>query len=174
MPTRGTGHAATIPPTSKPSEMDSSSPARLLEEPLPQPPGKRTYNQDDAAVTRRPPLNSQGKQLDKRSWDYIARTGLAGGLAGCAVGRPLSQLTIHQGNTLTRVTGQNRRRSPRSSQNPFPGLKPAIRQVYRELVRRCHGDARHKSAFRGPGPVSWPFSHAPQSLPLRRYQISGL
>lgn len=36
----------------------------------------------DTAGASDPPA---GKSLDKRSWDYVLRSGLAGGVAGCAV-----------------------------------------------------------------------------------------
>ena len=47
-----------------------------------------------AAVTSKGQLPQPAQQnvttpKDKRSWDYIWRSGVAGGLAGCAVGFPL-------------------------------------------------------------------------------------
>jgi solute carrier family 25 protein 16 len=41
---------------------------------------------DDDAIT------PERKKRDKQSFDYIWRTGLAGGLAGCAVCSPFSQI----------------------------------------------------------------------------------
>lgn len=39
---------------------------------------------DDAIVPSRPKT-----QLDKKSWEYLIKSGVAGGLAGCAVGDTL-------------------------------------------------------------------------------------
>jgi solute carrier family 25 protein 16 len=38
---------------------------------------------DDAIVP-----SKEHKKLDKRSWEYMAKSGIAGGLAGCAVSLP--------------------------------------------------------------------------------------
>lgn len=67
--------------------MDNRGSSRLLEEPLPRttPPKQSLFTTNDAPVTSRGPLLSERKQLDKRSLDYVLRSGLAGGLAGCAV-----------------------------------------------------------------------------------------
>lgn len=35
---------------------------------------------DDAIVPRQ-----ERRKLDKQSWEYVTKTGIAGGLAGCAV-----------------------------------------------------------------------------------------
>lgn len=64
----------------------SRGPRRLLEEPAPRaPPTTKLFNTDDAAVTLQAHSLKEKKPLDKKSLDYILRTGLAGGLAGCAV-----------------------------------------------------------------------------------------
>jgi hypothetical protein len=63
--------------------MESRGPSRLLEEPLPHTSPKHTRN--GAAVTSTGPAPRERKRLDKQSLDYILRSGLAGGLAGCAV-----------------------------------------------------------------------------------------
>ncbi|RVX67661.1 hypothetical protein B0A52_08190 [Exophiala mesophila] len=80
--------------------MESSPSTRLLEEPVPRAPSQRIFSNDDPTVTRAASLKTpspQATRLDKRSWDYIARTGLAGGLAGCAaktVVGPLDRVKI--------------------------------------------------------------------------------
>ncbi|KAL2429763.1 Mitochondrial carrier protein LEU5 [Exophiala dermatitidis] len=82
--------------------MDSRGPSRLLEEPPTQRPAPQlTPSQHDAAVTLQGPgarQQQQNKQpMDKRSLDYILRSGLAGGLAGCAaktVVGPLDRVKI--------------------------------------------------------------------------------
>ncbi|KAK5199754.1 coenzyme A transporter [Exophiala xenobiotica] len=75
--------------------MESRGPSRLLEEPLPHTSPKHTRN--DAAVTSTGPAPRERKRLDKQSLDYILRSGLAGGLAGCAaktVVGPLDRVKI--------------------------------------------------------------------------------
>ncbi|KIV93705.1 hypothetical protein PV10_04901 [Exophiala mesophila] len=100
MPTRGSSNAATTSSSSHTSVMESSPSTRLLEEPVPRAPSQRIFSNDDTTVTRAASLKTpspQATRLDKRSWDYIARTGLAGGLAGCAaktVVGPLDRVKI--------------------------------------------------------------------------------
>ena len=59
-------------------------PQRFLEEPVLQSSKTRTFHNGDAAIAIQGPQGERAK-LDKRSLDYILRSGLAGGLAGCAV-----------------------------------------------------------------------------------------
>ena len=40
---------------------------------------------DDAIVPPRPQNRHPQAKLDKKSWEYIIKSGVAGGLAGCAV-----------------------------------------------------------------------------------------
>jgi hypothetical protein len=66
--------------------MDARGPTRLLEEPVSTAPTPaKLFNTDDAAVGLHPGEGKERKPIDKRSWDYILRSGFAGGLAGCAV-----------------------------------------------------------------------------------------
>src|ERR1700761_3660388 len=85
MPVAGSGHAARISQSSQPPEMESrGATSRLLAAPPPGP-EQRLFPRPDTPVT----LTGKGahgpKELDKRSLDYILRSGFAGGLAGCAV-----------------------------------------------------------------------------------------
>ena len=90
MPESPACHAAPSMQTIQPSQMEPSrGPTRLLEEAAPQMPANKLFNTDDAAVA----LSSNEtrgatKPLDKRGLDYLLRSGIAGGLAGCAVSRP--------------------------------------------------------------------------------------
>ena len=59
------------------------------------------------------------KPLDKRSLDYILRTGLAGGLAGCAVGVNMFG-GLHE--LMMYTAGEDCRRAPRSSQDLVSGI----------------------------------------------------
>lgn len=81
------GHAAPSFQPVQPSEMEDATrgPRRLLEEPIPQRAKTGAFQTDDAAIAIRDPADGKAK-LDKRSLGYILRSGLAGGLAGCAVG----------------------------------------------------------------------------------------
>jgi len=78
--------------------MESRGPSRLLEEPLPHTsPKQSTFTRNDGAVTSTGPAPREPKRLDKQSLDYILRSGLAGGLAGCAaktVVGPLDRVKI--------------------------------------------------------------------------------
>lgn len=58
--------------------------SRLLEEPPPGPDHRR-FNPPQPPVMIKGNASRETKELDKRSLDYILRSGLAGGLAGCAV-----------------------------------------------------------------------------------------
>src|ERR1700760_3633454 len=87
MPDPRVGHATTSTQPAQSPQMDPSrGPPRLLEGTPPRaPPTPKLFNTDDAAVALQAHELKEPKPLDKRSLDYILRTGLAGGLAGCAV-----------------------------------------------------------------------------------------
>ena len=86
MPIASLGNAATTPESSQPPEMESRGSApRLLEEP-PSGPDQKLYSKKDTWVRTRGAGHYDSKEVDKRSLDYVLRSGLAGGLAGCAVG----------------------------------------------------------------------------------------
>lgn len=46
---------------------------------------------DDAVIPKR---EAARRTLDKRSWEYIVKSGLAGGFAGCAVCRVISMVDL--------------------------------------------------------------------------------
>jgi hypothetical protein len=84
MPVPSLGHAATSPHSSQSREMDSrGATSRLLEEPPPVSDQTRLSRSGLAMTTK--PGGIASKELDKKSLEYILRSGLAGGLAGCAV-----------------------------------------------------------------------------------------
>ena len=70
----------------QPSEMEDATRGsqRLLEEPIPQSSKKRAFHADHATIAI-PGPGVEKARLDKQSVGYILRSGLAGGLAGCAV-----------------------------------------------------------------------------------------
>lgn len=87
MPEASAGHAATVSQSSQPSQMEPDHVSRrLLEEP---PPATRPRNHipevHDASVAVSGAVRQHEKHIDKKSLDYIVRSGVAGGLAGCAV-----------------------------------------------------------------------------------------
>lgn len=69
--------------------MDNRRAERLLEEPLPRSrvpaPDQLMFTKNDPAATLKAPAPRERRQMDKRSLDYILRSAVAGGLAGCAV-----------------------------------------------------------------------------------------
>lgn len=98
-----TGNADTISKSTQPSQM---GPPRLLDEPLDpptvQPP---LHSVGDASLAVSGALKEQPHPIDKKSWSYLVRSGVAGGFAGCAVRSSL----LHE-QQLTR-TGENSRRT---------------------------------------------------------------
>ena len=71
--------------------MEARGSRRLLEEPASDDANPSSFPTDgDAAIAIAGP-GGHKKELDKRSLDYIVRTGVAGGLAGCAV-RPTTAI----------------------------------------------------------------------------------
>ena len=96
MPDALGGHAASIPEPSQPSKMESSrSSVRLLEEPTTNDDkrAKLFASTSDASIAVPIPK----KKLNKQSMDYVVRSGIAGGLAGCAaktVVGPLDRVKI--------------------------------------------------------------------------------
>ena len=74
----------------RPSEMGDATRGsqRLLEEPIPRSSKTTAFHTDDAAIAIHGSGGEKAK-LDKRSLNYVLRSGLAGGLAGCAVRRTI-------------------------------------------------------------------------------------
>lgn len=75
----------------------SRGPSRLLEEPAPRAPAFELATTSDSAVAHRAHEYKEKTSLNKRSLDYVLRSGLAGGLAGCAaktVVGPLDRVKI--------------------------------------------------------------------------------
>lgn len=86
MPEASAGHAATISHPSQPSQMEQSAPRRLLEEPGPLARARPHFpTVDEASLAVSGATKEGDKRVNKKSLDYIVRSGVAGGLAGCAV-----------------------------------------------------------------------------------------
>lgn len=97
-----------------------------------------TANDDAAAAAR----------AKTRSWDYIWRSGVAGGIAGCAVSlfawEADSVEMCRNWFLLTASrTGQNDSGASRSRQNPLPDQQSPVRKIHRLLVWSRFRDERH-------------------------------
>jgi hypothetical protein len=97
MPDTRAGYDATISiqPTQSPQMDPGRSPPRILEEAshtaLPAP---NIFEKNETAVVGPIPGIKHGNPIDKRSLDYVLRSGLAGGLAGCVVCQPSPGLVL--------------------------------------------------------------------------------
>ena len=100
----------------------------------------RNQSTDDGTVASKR-LGIQ-RHRNKQNLDYVLKSGLCGGLAGCAVWRILDHCKIGL-CSLTVLVGQNSRWTPRSCQDPFSGFQPSIRQIHRFMVRRRDRHAGH-------------------------------
>jgi hypothetical protein len=91
MPETSSGHAATTFSAFESPQMEAEQrPVRLLEESHQHAPQSkltgRIFDTSDASLGSPVSDRQQKKPLDKKSLDYIMKSGVAGGLAGCAVG----------------------------------------------------------------------------------------
>ena len=120
------------------------------------------------------------KTIDKQSVDYVLRSGLAGGLAGCAVSaRSLlvsTHLFIFSETDLRHPTrsGQIPNRATRPRQDPLPSILSAIHSLRRLLCWPLHRPPQHISPRRHQWPLPWSFRYSPPHLPLRSDQIPCL
>jgi hypothetical protein len=110
-------------------------------------------------------------KLDKHSLEYVVKSGIAGGLAGCAV-----RFGILSYNTIAinLYTGKDTSWSSRSRQDPLPNLEPSIRKILRQLERRRICNASHLRARRSSRTLSGTLSDTASNLPLRRNQIPSI
>lgn len=93
MPEASAGHAATIPQSSQPLQMEQPAPRRLLEEPGPPLRARpRFLAGDEASIAVSGATEGPKKRVNKNSLDYILRSGVAGGFAGCAVSMTSNKL----------------------------------------------------------------------------------
>lgn len=79
-----TGHA--YDPNKSPDSTPQSAPMSETAQPGSSPVGAATkpiVSNHTAAMDK---TQSGDNKINKRSWDYVMRSGIAGGLAGCAVG----------------------------------------------------------------------------------------
>lgn len=122
---------------------------------------------------RMTPSSSPQKKsnVNKQSWDYILRSGLAGGIAGCAVRHFHPPICCQ---LLTHCTGKDCSRSARSRQDPLPGFKSPICKVHRLMVWLLPSHARHSNQRGHARSLSWPFSNFAPYLSLRWYQVPRL
>lgn len=112
-----------------------------------------------------------GAKIDKRSLDYVLKSGLAGGLAGCAVSRCRLFRLLHKTDFST---GQNYCRSPRSCQNTLSSLKPPICEIHRIMVWGHNSNAGYQQGRWDTRTVSRPLCDPSSNFPLRGHQIPRL
>ena len=110
----------------------------------------------------------------KQNLEYVLKSGLAGGLAGCAVRFPAGSTVMQWTCLLISFTGQNGRRSSRSCQNPLPSFEPPVRKIYRLLVRRCYRHERHQPTRRHARSIPRSLSNTSSHLSLRWHKIPSL
>lgn len=99
-----------------------------------------------ALSTKAPPPDDDTVSFRKqtRTWNYMWRSGVAGGLAGCAVRRVFlysSPLALSAIDLLTSLpcTGENNRSASRPGQDPLPSEQSAVCEVLRIVGwRRRH------------------------------------
>lgn len=88
--------------------------------------------------------DTANRKPQKQSFDYIWRTGVAGGMAGCVVCSPMLGILLH----LTLFPGKNSRSPSRSSQDPLPSQQSPICQVCWIMVRCRDSHERYISRRR--------------------------
>jgi len=66
-----------------------------------------------------------------RTWDYVVRSGVAGGFAGCVVSINFLHLSGKPLTPSLYFIGENNNSTARPSENPFPNEEPPVRKVHR-------------------------------------------
>jgi hypothetical protein len=107
------------------------------------------------------------KKLNKQSWDYVIKSGVAGGLAGCSVS-DLAMLT--EINCL----GKNRRRAARSCQDLVSNVESAVRKVFWLMAWLRHRITRDIPPRWHTRLVSRSFSNTVENISIRWHQVSSL
>ena len=130
--------------------------------------GGQTQTQEQAIAQ---PTAKGQTRLDKQSLSYVLRSGLAGGLAGCAVSYPYSEVVNKE---PTMLVGQNSRGSSRPRENPLPSIQSPICEVHWLLVRRHDSNAGYQQARWYSRSVPWSLRNTAPHLPLCSHKISSL
>lgn len=116
------------------------------------------------------------KKMDKNSMEYLIKSGVAGGFAGCAV----CQDALHHMKQATRCTstnsptGKDGSRPPRPRKNPLPNPQPPVREIRRLLEWFPHGNPRHLRQHRSTWSLQGSLGNTPPHFPLCRHQIPRL
>ncbi len=114
------------------------------------------------------------RHRNKQNLDYLWRSGLAGGLAGCAVCTTTLTLLPFMVTILTSCLGQNSSRTSGPCQDPLSGIQPPIRQIHRLMVWRCHSHAGHQPSRWHAWAVSGTLCDPSPYLPLCSDQVPRL
>ena len=112
-------------------------------------------------------MKTGARQKDKKNLDYILRSGLAGGVAGCAVCYFLRFFSL----ILISFIGENSHRSPRPCQNPLPSILSPFRKIHWHPSRSVLSNLRYPTARRHLRAIQGPLRYPSPHLPLRRYKI---
>lgn len=131
-------------------------------------------NDNEALAPGKDRMKPQRKRkVDKRSPEYLLKSGLAGGLAGCAV--RITTVSSQQNRQLTReIAGKDSSRPSRPGQNPLSNLEPQLCQIHRQMERRSHRHARHLRTTRRSRPLPRPLCNTTPYISLRWHQIPGI
>lgn len=139
-----TGHV--YDPNKSPDSTPQSAPMSETAQPGSPPVGAATkpiVSNNTAAMDK---SQSGDNKIKKRSWDYVMRSGIAGGLAGCAVS--LHGLQVFARFILINaldVIGEDRGSTPRPREDPLPGIKSSIRQIHGQLDWPGSSDSRYQA-----------------------------
>ena len=138
--------------------------------------GKKSAGINQEAKDQRANLQPRdlGKEkINKQSMDYMIRSGLAGGLAGCVVRPPINFKCVDS-FTYTSLPGKDRRGTPRPSENSVSSLQSCLRQIQWFMAGTDICYATNQPARWHPRTVQRTQRYSPPYLPLRRHQIPCL
>ena len=130
---------------------------------------ERSLSSSDQATVASKEAGSQ-RHKNKQTVDYALKSGLAGGLAACAVWTTTPLLCP----LCSCFLGQDSRWSTRPCQDSLSSLESPIREIYRSLVWGNYCDARHQPTRWYEGPISGPQCDSPPHISLWRHKIRCL
>jgi hypothetical protein len=112
-------------------------------------------------------------KVEKRSMEYLLKSGLAGGLAGCAVCfRYLFSITPNV-NTYIRL-GKDNSRSTRPRKDSLSNQQSQLREIHWIMDRSPHCNAGYLCFLWCPRPLQGPLRDPPSHLPICWYQVSRI
>lgn len=121
-----------------------------------------------------PDKKMNGKKTDMRSGEYLLKSGLAGGLAGCAVCLLQPPPVSKEGYiilTLSFAIGKNRSRSSRSRQDSPSNKQSQFPKVRRALDRLAQCHPGHLRCQRFPRTLQRTLRNTPPHLSIRWHKV---